>query len=205
MFETLKQDVAAVLARDPAIHSKAEVFFCYPGFRAVRRHRRAHRAYQKGHFFWARLISARTKRLTGIDIHPGAVIGQGLFIDHGSGVVIGETAVLGNNVTLYQGVTLGGTGKDTGKRQNDRHDFLRKRLPVRRNAHKYNDQCRADILNDRRRPRIRPLDCLKVRILAQHNASKRIDQKIYRCLFIFPDRKCPFRILGQEKRQQQKP
>ena len=93
MFETLKQDVAAVLARDPAIHSKAEVFFCYPGFRAVRRHRRAHRAYQKGHFFWARLISARTKRLTGIDIHPGAVIGQGLFIDHGSGVVIGETAV----------------------------------------------------------------------------------------------------------------
>lgn len=116
MFETLKQDVAAVLARDPAIHSKAEVFFCYPGFRAVRRHRRAHRAYQKGHFFWARLISARTKRLTGIDIHPGAVIGQGLFIDHGSGVVIGETAVLGNNVTLYQGVTLGGTGKDTGKR-----------------------------------------------------------------------------------------
>ena len=116
MFETLTQDVAAVLARDPAIHSKAEVFFCYPGFRAVRRHRRAHRAYQKGHFFWARLISARTKRLTGIDIHPGAVIGQGLFIDHGSGVVIGETAVLGNNVTLYQGVTLGGTGKDTGKR-----------------------------------------------------------------------------------------
>ena len=114
MFETLKQDVAAVLARDPAIHSKAEVFFCYPGFRAVRRHRRAHRAYQKGHFFWARLISARTKRLTGIDIHPGAVIGQGLFIDHGSGVVIGETAVLGNNVTLYQGVTLGAMSPRAG-------------------------------------------------------------------------------------------
>lgn len=116
MFETLKQDVAAVMARDPAIHSKWEVFFCYPGFKAVRRHRRAHKAYLKGHFLLARLISARTKKLTGIDIHPGATIGKGLFIDHGSGVVIGETAVIGENVTLYQGVTLGGTGKDTGKR-----------------------------------------------------------------------------------------
>lgn len=116
MFDTLKRDLDAVLARDPAVHSRAEVFFCYPGFRAVRRHRRAHRAYERGHFFWARLISARTKRLTGIDIHPGAVIGEGLFIDHGAGVVIGETAVLGRDVTLYQGVTLGGTGKDTGKR-----------------------------------------------------------------------------------------
>ena len=116
MFDTLKRDIDAVLARDPAVHSRAEVVFCYPGFRAVRRHRRAHRAYEKGHFFWARLISARTKRLTGIDIHPGAQIGEGLFIDHGTGVVIGETAVLGKNVTLYQGVTLGGTGKDIGKR-----------------------------------------------------------------------------------------
>ena len=116
MFDSLKRDIDAVLARDPAVHSRAEVVFCYPGFRAVRRHRRAHRAYEKGHFFWARLISARTKRLTGIDIHPGAQIGEGLFIDHGTGVVIGETAVLGKNVTLYQGVTLGGTGKDKGKR-----------------------------------------------------------------------------------------
>lgn len=115
-FETLRQDIDAVLARDPAVHSRAEVLFCYPGFRAVRRHRRAHRAYLKGHFLWARLISAHTKRLTDIDIHPGATIGHGLFIDHGIGVVIGETAVLGENVTLYQGVTLGGTGKDTGKR-----------------------------------------------------------------------------------------
>lgn len=116
MFDDLKRDIEAVMARDPAIHSKAEVFFCYPGFKAVRRHRRAHKAYQKGHFFIARLISARTKKLTGIDIHPGATIGKGLFIDHGSGVVIGETAVIGDDVTLYQGVTLGGTGKDTGKR-----------------------------------------------------------------------------------------
>ena len=116
MFDSLKRDIDAVLARDPAVHSRAEVVFCYPGFRAVRRHRRAHRAYEKGHFFWARLISARTKRLTGIDIHPGAQIGEGLFIDHGTGVVIGETAVIGDNCTIYQGVTLGGTGKETGKR-----------------------------------------------------------------------------------------
>lgn len=116
MFENLKKDLDAVMQRDPAVHSRAEVFFCYPGFKAIRRHRRAHRAYQKGHYFIARWISARTKKKTGIDIHPGAQIGDGFFIDHGTGVVIGETAVIGKNVTLYQGVTLGGTGKDTGKR-----------------------------------------------------------------------------------------
>lgn len=119
MFETLKKDLDAVMNRDPAVHSRWEVFFCYPGFRAIRRHRRAHRVYQKGHFFIARLISARTKKKTGIDIHPGAQIGEGFFIDHGTGVVIGETCVIGKNVTLYQGVTLGGTGKDHGKRHPD--------------------------------------------------------------------------------------
>ena len=116
MFETLKKDLDAVMQRDPAVHSRAEVFFCYPGFKAIRRHRRAHRAYEKGHYFIARWISSRTKKKTGIDIHPGAQISEGFFIDHGTGVVIGETAVIGKNVTLYQGVTLGGTGKDTGKR-----------------------------------------------------------------------------------------
>ncbi|MDD6683652.1 MAG: serine O-acetyltransferase [Clostridiales bacterium] len=116
MFENLKKDLDAVMQRDPAVHSRAEVFFCYPGFKAIRRHRRAHKAYEKGHYFIARWISARTKKKTGIDIHPGAQIGEGFFIDHGTGVVIGETAVIGKNVTLYQGVTLGGTGKDTGKR-----------------------------------------------------------------------------------------
>ena len=116
MFENLKKDLDAVMQRDPAVHSRAEVFFCYPGFKAIRRHRRAHKAYQKGHYFIARWISARTKKKTGIDIHPGAQIGEGFFIDHGTGVVIGETTVIGKNVTLYQGVTLGGTGKDTGKR-----------------------------------------------------------------------------------------
>ena len=124
MFEQWKSDVAAVMSRDPAVHSALEVMLCYPGYRAIRRHRRAHRAYMHGHFLLARLISSRTQRLTGIDIHPGATIGQGLFIDHGFGVVIGETAVIGNGVTLYQGVTLGGTGKDTGKRHPTLGDYV---------------------------------------------------------------------------------
>ena len=100
---------------DPAIKSNMEVFL-YPTFHAILRYRFAHRLYQNGHYFWARWISQRTARKTGIEIHPGATIGKGLFIDHGTGVVIGETAVLGDNVTLYQGVTLGGTGKEQGKR-----------------------------------------------------------------------------------------
>ena len=116
MFEVWKSDIHAVMTRDPAVRSALEVMLCYPGYRAVRRHRRAHRAYERGHFLLARILSSRTQKKTGIDIHPGAQIGSGLFIDHGFGVVIGETAVIGNNVTLYQGVTLGGTGKDTGKR-----------------------------------------------------------------------------------------
>ena len=116
MFSTLKKDIDAVMARDPAAHSRAEVFFCYPGFIAVRRHRLAHRAYLKGHYFLARWINFHTYRKTGIDIHPGATLGEGVFIDHGTGVVIGETAVVGDNCTIYQGSTLGGTGKDTGKR-----------------------------------------------------------------------------------------
>lgn len=102
--------------RDPAVKSRLEVMLCYPGFRALRSYRHAHRLYLKKHFLLARLINTRSRRRTGIDIHPGATIGQGLFIDHGSGTVIGETAVIGDNVTLYQGVTLGGTGKDIGKR-----------------------------------------------------------------------------------------
>ena len=90
--------------------------FLYPTFHAILKYRLAHKFYKKGHYFWARWISQRTARKTGIEIHPGATIGKGLFIDHGTGVVIGETAVLGDNVTLYQGVTLGGTGKEHGKR-----------------------------------------------------------------------------------------
>ena len=116
MFDQMREDIRAVKTRDPAVKSTLEVLLCYPGYRAIRRHRRAHQAYLKGHFLLARVISAGTQRKTGIDIHPGAEIGHGFFIDHGTGVVIGETAVIGDQVTLYQGVTLGGTGKETGKR-----------------------------------------------------------------------------------------
>ena len=101
--------------RDPAIHSSLEVFL-YPSFRAMLAYRRAHKHYLKGHYFRARYISQKAARKTGIEIHPGATIGKGFFIDHGHGVVVGETTEIGDNVTLYQGVTLGGTGKEHGKR-----------------------------------------------------------------------------------------
>jgi len=116
MLKDIRYDIQSILERDPAARSAAEVFFLYPGFRAVFWHRIAHFFYNHKLFFIARYISQRTRHKTGIEIHPGAKIGKGLFIDHGMGVVIGETAELGDNCTLYQGVTLGGTGKDVGKR-----------------------------------------------------------------------------------------
>lgn len=116
MFDRLKKDIARVKEYDPAAKSAFEIYCCYPGLHAVRSHRRAHKHYVKGHYFWARLISQRSRKKTGIEIHPGATIGEGLFIDHGSGIVIGETTVIGKNCVIYQGVTLGGTGKETGKR-----------------------------------------------------------------------------------------
>lgn len=116
MFDTLKSDINAVLERDPAARNKWEVFFLYSGFKAVRSHRRAHWFFNHNMKFIARWISQRSRHKTGIEIHPGAQIGSGLFIDHGMGVVIGETTVIGDNCTIYQNVTLGGTGKDTGKR-----------------------------------------------------------------------------------------
>ena len=112
----LREDIDTIMSRDPAAKSALEVLLCYPSLRAVRAHRRAHRAWQRGHRVWARKLSQWSRNRTGIEIHPAAVIGKGLFIDHGSGVVIGETTVIGDNVTLYQGVTLGGTGKEHGKR-----------------------------------------------------------------------------------------
>lgn len=115
LIKYVKEEIAVIRERDPAIKSNMEVFL-YPTFHAILKYRLAHKFYKKGHYFWARWISQRTARKTGIEIHPGATIGKGLFIDHGTGVVIGETAVLGDNVTLYQGVTLGGTGKEHGKR-----------------------------------------------------------------------------------------
>lgn len=116
MFSRTKEDIASIRSRDPAVKTDLEVYFLYPSFRALRAYRRAHWFYQRGHYFIARLISQRSRKKTGIEIHPGAKIGKGLFIDHGSGVVIGETAEIGDNCTIYQGVTLGGTGKDSGKR-----------------------------------------------------------------------------------------
>ena len=111
----IKEEIRVVRERDPAIKSNMEVLL-YPSFRVILRYRVAHKLYLKKHYFWARWISQRAARKTGIEIHPGAKIGRGLFIDHGSGVIIGETTVIGDNVTLYQGVTLGGTGKEQGKR-----------------------------------------------------------------------------------------
>ena len=116
MFRHLKTDIQAILDRDPAARSALEVVLCYPSFKAVRRHRRAHWLWNHDLKLLARLVSQRTRKKTGIEIHPAAVIGEGLFIDHGMGVVIGETTQIGDNVTIYQGATLGGTGKDVGKR-----------------------------------------------------------------------------------------
>lgn len=111
----LKEEYELIKERDPAIRSYWDVML-YPCFHAKRKYRKAHKLWESGHYFRARRISQRAARKTGIEIHPGAVIGKGLFIDHGAGVVIGETTIIGDNVTLYQGVTLGGTGKETGKR-----------------------------------------------------------------------------------------
>lgn len=111
----IKEEIKLIRERDPAIHSNMEVFL-YPSFKVMLHYRFAHKLYVKGHYFWARYISQRAVRKTGIEIHPGAKIGKGLFIDHGNGVIIGETTIIGDNVTLYQGVTLGGTGKEQGKR-----------------------------------------------------------------------------------------
>ncbi|NMA70096.1 MAG: serine O-acetyltransferase [Desulfitobacterium sp.] len=112
----LKQDINVIIERDPAAKTILEVILCYPGLHALIAHRIAHYLYKKKLVLLPRLISQITRFFTGIEIHPGAKIGQGLFIDHGMGVVIGETAVVGDNVTIYQGVTLGGTGKEKGKR-----------------------------------------------------------------------------------------
>lgn len=116
IFKRLNEEINLVFERDPAARSRAQVFFLYPGLKAVLSYRIAHSFYEKGHFFIADWISKRARRKTGIEIHPAAKIGRNLFIDHGMGVVIGETTTIGDDCTIYQGVTLGGTGKDKGKR-----------------------------------------------------------------------------------------
>ena len=116
LVEEVRYDIEAFRQRDPAAHSDLEVLLLYSGLHARLAHRLSHTLYRNGHTFAARAVSQGAKALTGIEIHPGATIGRGLVIDHGSGVVIGETAEIGDDCTLYQGVTLGGTGKDEGKR-----------------------------------------------------------------------------------------
>lgn len=116
MFKNLKYDIRNIMKNDPAARSMFEVIMLYPSIHAGIAHRISHFLYKKHFFFLARFISQFSRFFTGIEIHPGATIGKGLFIDHGMGVVIGETAEIGDNVTIYHGVTLGGTGKDKGKR-----------------------------------------------------------------------------------------
>ncbi len=116
MFRAISEQIETVFRRDPAARGVLEVVLCYPGVHAVLLHRLAHRFYQAHWYTLARMVSQLSRSLTGIEIHPGARIGRRLFIDHGMGLVIGETTEIGDDVLLYQGVTLGGTGKDTGKR-----------------------------------------------------------------------------------------
>ncbi|MCD5405015.1 MAG: serine O-acetyltransferase [Desulfotomaculum sp.] len=116
MFDDIRRDIKVIFERDPAAKSTLEVLLTYPGLHALIMHRVAHFLYKKKFFTLARIVSQVSRFLTGIEIHPGAKIGKGVFIDHGMGVVIGETAEVGDNVTIYQGVTLGGTGKEKGKR-----------------------------------------------------------------------------------------
>lgn len=116
MFSKITKDLDAIMQRDPAARTRLEAALCYPGLHAIWLHRIAHHFYKKGWVVFPRALNTFSRFLTGIDIHPGAKLGPGLFIDHGMGLVIGETAEIGSNVTLYQGVTLGGTGKEKGKR-----------------------------------------------------------------------------------------
>lgn len=115
VIKRVREEIRVIKERDPAIHSAMEVFL-YPSFKVMIHYRIAHKLYVNKHYFLARWVSQRAVRKTGIEIHPGAVIGKGFFIDHGNGVIIGETTIIGDNVTLFQGVTLGGTGKEQGKR-----------------------------------------------------------------------------------------
>lgn len=116
MFKNTKYDIDFIMKNDPAARTRLEVFLLYPSVHAVISHRIAHFFFKRKMFFMARMVSQLSRHVTGIEIHPGAKIGKGLFIDHGMGVVIGETAEIGDNVVMYHGVTLGGTGKDKGKR-----------------------------------------------------------------------------------------
>ena len=116
MFRSIREQIDTVFRDDPAAKSVVEIFLCYPGFHAILLHRLAHRVHSAGFVLLARILAQVNRLFTGIEIHPGARIGRRFFIDHGMGVVIGETTIIGDDVLLYQGVTLGGTGKEKGKR-----------------------------------------------------------------------------------------
>ncbi len=122
VFKRMKEDIAVVFEQDPAANSKLEVVLTYAGLHAIWSHRIAHALFKKNFFFLARVVSQVSRFFTGIEIHPGATIGRRFFIDHGSGVVIGETCEIGDDCTIYQGVTLGGTGKEKGKRHPTLHN-----------------------------------------------------------------------------------
>ncbi|WNB91992.1 serine O-acetyltransferase [Bacillus sp. NEB1478] len=124
MFSRMREDIRVVFEKDPAARSSLEVILTYSGLHAVWAHRIAHRVFKRNWFFLARVISQISRFFTGIEIHPGAQIGRRFFIDHGMGVVIGETCIIGNDVTIYQGVTLGGTGKEKGKRHPTLEDHV---------------------------------------------------------------------------------
>jgi serine O-acetyltransferase len=124
MFSWMKEDIQVVFEKDPAARSSLEVILTYSGLHAVWAHRIAHKLFKRKWFFLARVISQISRFFTGIEIHPGAEIGRRFFIDHGMGVVIGETCIIGNDVTIYQGVTLGGTGKEKGKRHPTLEDHV---------------------------------------------------------------------------------
>lgn len=124
MFSAMKEDIKVVFEKDPAARSSLEVILTYSGLHAVWAHRLAHKLFKRNLLFLARVISQISRFFTGIEIHPGAQIGRRFFIDHGMGVVIGETCIIGNDVTIYQGVTLGGTGKEKGKRHPTLEDHV---------------------------------------------------------------------------------
>lgn len=116
MFQAVREQIDTIFQRDPAAKSAVEIFFCYPGFHAILLHRLSHKLHRAGFTILSRMLSQLNRALTGIEIHPGAQIGRRCFIDHGMGIVVGETAEIGDDVLMYQGVTLGGTGKEKGKR-----------------------------------------------------------------------------------------
>ncbi len=116
MFDRIKEDIEVIKKNDPSTRNSLEVLLTFPGARAIRNYRLAHRLWKRGFYLLAKIISSFTRFTTGIDIHPAAVIGRRFFIDHGTGVVIGESTEIGDDVSIYQGVTLGGTGKERGKR-----------------------------------------------------------------------------------------